>query len=53
MTPNQIIESIKILIEHAQEAHPHFESTRGKEDIAQAQAALTELIKLNNEFPSE
>ena len=32
--------ALRILVDHAREAYPHFESERGQEDIARADAAL-------------
>jgi hypothetical protein len=33
-------EALDVLVDHAEETYPHFESERGQRDIAQARAAL-------------
>ena len=36
----QLVEALKVLVDHASERYPHFESERGQKDIAASQAAL-------------
>lgn len=36
----ELLEALRVLVDHAQEAHPHFESERGQRDIGAAIAAI-------------
>ena len=36
----ELLEALIILVDHAQEAYPHFESERGQRDIEQAKVAI-------------
>lgn len=36
----ELREALAVLLDHAQEQYPHFESERGQRDIAAAQAAI-------------
>ena len=36
----ELLEALAVLIDHAKEAYPHFEDTRGKADIRKAEAAI-------------
>lgn len=40
-----VIREISTLIEHAKETHPHFESIRGQNDIANAEWAVLMIEK--------
>jgi hypothetical protein len=41
----QLAEALRVLVDHASEMYPHFESERGQRDIADAQAALAQFEK--------
>lgn len=36
----ELLAALEVLVEHAQETYPHFESERGQRDIKQALAAI-------------
>lgn len=40
----ELLEALRVLADHAQETHPHFESERGQRDIAAAIAAITKAL---------
>lgn len=40
-----LLEALVVLVDHAQETHPHFESPRGQADIAAALAAIARATK--------
>src|SRR5213080_987218 len=37
---DELLAALKVLVDHAQETYPHFESERGQRDIAQSLAAI-------------
>jgi len=37
---NAALDALRVLVDHAKETYPHFESERGQRDIAQAEAVL-------------
>lgn len=36
----ELLGALSVLVDHAEERYPHFESTRGQTDLAQARAAI-------------
>jgi hypothetical protein len=38
--PSALVDALRVLVDHASEIYPHFESERGQRDLAQARAAL-------------
>lgn len=39
----EMYDALRVLVDHAQEAYPHFESDRGQRDIASALAVLAKV----------
>ena len=41
----ELLEALRVLVDHTQEQYPHFESERGQRDIAQALAAIAKAVQ--------